>query len=191
MWRIVKWVGRALAVAAVLVLALGLYLGGLHLTGNFHTVIAGELYRSAQLEPDQIEAHHAREGIASILNLRGPGPGQEWYDAEIATSTRLGITHADFGMSARRILEPEKVQELIALMQRLPKPLLIHCQAGADRSGLASALYLAAIKGRPEAEAGGQISIRYGHFSIPNWSAAYPMDLTWQGLAPSLGYVTP
>jgi len=191
MWRIVKWVGRGLAVAAVLVLALVVYLGGLHLTGNFHTVIAGELYRSAQLEPDQIEAHHAREGIASILNLRGPAPGKEWYDAEIATSARLGITHADFGMSARRILEPEKVQELIALMKRLPKPLLIHCQAGADRSGLASALYLAAIKGRPEAEAGGQISIRYGHFSIPNWSAAYPMDLTWQGLAPSLGYVTP
>ncbi|OIQ06769.1 MAG: protein tyrosine phosphatase [Rhodobacteraceae bacterium CG2_30_10_405] len=191
MWRIVKWVGRALAVAAVLVLALVVYLGGLHLTGNFHTVIAGELYRSAQLEPDQIEAHHASEGIASILNLRGPAPGKDWYDAEIATSARLGITHADFGMSARRILEPEKVQELIALMRRLPKPLLIHCQAGADRSGLASALYLAAIKGRPEAEPGAQISIRYGHFSIPNWSAAYPMDLTWQGLAPSLGYVTP
>ena len=191
MWRIVKWVGRALAVAAVLVLALVVYLGGLHLTGNFHTVIAGELYRSAQLEPDQIEAHHASEGIASILNLRGPAPGKDWYDAELAASARLGVTHADFRMSARQVLEPERVQELIALMRRLPKPLLIHCQAGADRSGLASALYLAAIKGRPEAGAGGQISIRYGHFSIPNWSAAYPMDLTWQGLAPSLGFATP
>ena len=156
MWRIVKWVGRGLAVAAVLVLALGLYLGGLHLTGNFHTVIAGELYRSAQLEPDQIEAHHASEGIASILNLRGPGPGQEWYDAEIATSARLGITHADFGMSARRILEPEKVQELIALMKRLPKPLLIHCQAGADRSGLASALYLGRSRAVPKPGRGGR-----------------------------------
>ena len=191
MWRIVKWVGRGLAVAAVLVLALGLYLGGLHLTGNFHTVIAGELYRSAQLEPDQIEAHHASEGIASILNLRGPGPGQEWYDAEIATSARLGITHADFGMSARRILEPEKVQELIALMKRLPKPLLVHCQGGADRSGLASALYLAAIKGRPLDEAGDQISLVYGHFSLPRLSEAYPMDVTWQFVAPTLGTAAP
>ena len=191
MRKIWKWTLRIGAVAAALVLALVVYLAVLHGTGNFHTVIAGELYRSAQLEPDQIEAHHASEGIASILNLRGPAPGKDWYDAELAASARLGVTHADFRMSARQVLEPERVQELIALMQRLPKPLLIHCQAGADRSGLASALYLAAIKGRPEAEAGAQISIRYGHFSIPNWSAAYPMDLTWQGLAPSLGYVTP
>ncbi|EBV3600022.1 tyrosine protein phosphatase, partial [Salmonella enterica subsp. enterica serovar Virchow] len=28
--------------------ALGAYIGWLHATGNFHTVIAGELYRSAQ-----------------------------------------------------------------------------------------------------------------------------------------------
>ena len=186
-----KWTLRTGAVAAALVLALVLYLAVLHGTGNFHTVIAGELYRSAQLDPDQIEAQHTAHGFASILNLRGPAPGKDWYDAELAASARLGVTHADFRMSARQVLEPERVQELIALMRRLPKPLLIHCQAGADRSGLASALYLAAIKGRPEAEAGAQISIRYGHFSIRNWSAAYPMDLTWQGLAPSLGYVTP
>ena len=191
MWRIVKWVGRALAVAAVLVLALVVYLGGLHLTGNFHTVIAGELYRSAQLEPDQIEAHHASEGIASILNLRGPAPGKDWYDAEIAASARLGVTHADFRMSARQVLEPERVQELIALMKRLPKPLLVHCQGGADRSGLASALYLAAIKGRPLDEAGDQISLVYGHFSLPRLSEAYPMDVTWQFVAPTLGTAAP
>jgi protein tyrosine/serine phosphatase len=32
----------------------GLYLGYLHATGNFHEVIAGELYRSAQPSPEQL-----------------------------------------------------------------------------------------------------------------------------------------
>jgi len=186
-----KWTLRTGAVAAALVLALVLYLAVLHGTGNFHTVIAGELYRSAQLDPDQIEAQHTAHGFASILNLRGPAPGKDWYDAELAASARLGVTHADFRMSARRVLEPERVQELIALMKRLPKPLLVHCQGGADRSGLASALYLAAIKGRPLDEAGDQISLVYGHFSLPRLSEAYPMDVTWQFVAPTLGTAAP
>ncbi|MFD2031462.1 tyrosine-protein phosphatase [Ancylobacter dichloromethanicus] len=52
-------------------------------------------------------------------------------------------------------------------MKDAKKPILIHCQAGADRSGLASALYLAAIKkNSAEAEAEAQLSIRYGHFFL-------------------------
>jgi len=191
MRRIWNWTRRGLALALALVLALVVYLAVLHGSGNFHTVVAGELYRSGQLDPDQIEAQHAAHGFASILNLRGAQPGKVWYDAEIAVSARLGITHADFAMSARRVLEPDRVQELIALMRSLPKPLLVHCQGGSDRSGLASALYLAAIKGRPLDEAGDQISLVYGHFSLPRLSEAYPMDQTWQLVAPSLAPVAP
>lgn len=187
-WKGTKWL---LGLALVGFLALLAYLGMLYYTNNFHAVIPGELYRSAQVTPEQIASYQAEVGIASILNLRGAVPGKDWYDAEIATSARLGITHADFAMSARQELTAAQAQDLIALMKRLPKPILVHCLQGADRSGLASALYLAAIAGRSESEAAAQISIRYGHFSIPKLSKAYPMDLTWQMMVPKLGFAAP
>ncbi|MGO6986949.1 tyrosine-protein phosphatase, partial [Rhizobium leguminosarum] len=83
--------------------------------------------------------------IRSIINLRGENVGKAWYDEEIAVSKELGITHINFGMSARRELDQNKVEELLATMRSAPKPVLIHCKAGADRTGLASALYLAAV----------------------------------------------
>jgi len=54
------------------------------------------------------------------------------------------------------------MEELVALMKKAPKPLLVHCKAGADRTSLASALYLYALKHDPDADRA--ISIIYGHF---------------------------
>ena len=68
------------------------------------------------------------------------------------------------------------------------KPLLIHCQSGADRSGPAAALYLAAIARHGEAAAEDQLSIRYGHIGLPHVSSAYAMGRTWETLERWLGF---
>lgn len=90
-------------------------------------------------------------------------------------------------MSARRELSAAKAAKLIVLMKGAQKPILIHCKAGADRSGLASALYMAAIARVGEATAEGQLSIRFGHFSLP-FIPEFAMDRTFEALEPSLGY---
>jgi protein tyrosine/serine phosphatase len=54
------------------------------------------------------------------------------------------------------------MDKIVQMMKDAPKPLLIHCKAGADRTSLASALYLHAVKNDKNAEK--QISILYGHF---------------------------
>lgn len=137
----------------------GAYLGLLWLSGNFNTVFAGEMYRSAQLSPEQIDAYVSKYGIRTIVNLRGNNTGQPWYDAEVDESRKLQINHVDFVMSARQELPAARARQLMALLRQAPKPILIHCKAGADRSGLVSALYLATIKGLDPALAGGQLSI--------------------------------
>ena len=81
-----------------------------------------------------------------------------------------------------------EIVRLVALMRDAPKPLLIHCRAGADRSGLAASLYLAAIDGAGEERAEAQLSFRFGHIGIPWLSETYAMDETWEALETWLGF---
>lgn len=180
---------RRLTFAGLLGLALsGGYLVHLQTSRNFHPIVAGEAYRSAQPDVSDLQTWVAAKGIRSVINLRGAQKGTPWYDAEIATSVALGLKHYDFGMSAGEALDQSRAQTLIALLRDAPKPVLVHCKSGSDRTGLASALYLA-DRGGDEDLAEAQISIRYGHFSIP-YTAAWPMDQSWEALESWLGYPT-
>jgi len=90
-------------------------------------------------------------------------------------------------MSAYQELTQERAAELIALLARVEKPVLIHCKAGADRSGLAAALYLAAVSKQGEEAAQEQLSIRFGHISVP-LTGASAMVQTFVALEPWLGF---
>jgi protein tyrosine/serine phosphatase len=176
-----KWVKRTGAGLGVLLFMMGLYVGIQYLTGNFHEVIAGQFYRSGQLSAATLGDEVRRYGIKTVINLRGSS-SRQWYTDEVAESTRLGIKHIDFKMSATRLLPLDRVKTLIALMRDAPKPLLIHCQGGSDRSGLAAAIYMNLIAGQNEDLAELQLSPLFGHFGIPYVTGTYEMDKTWENL---------
>jgi protein tyrosine/serine phosphatase len=182
--RLLRFIGTS---TLAVVLPMGVYLGVLQLTGNFHPVIAATLYRSAQPSAAEIKQYYTKYGIRTIVNLRGENDGARWYAAEVDEARRLGITLIDFKMSAGRQLTQDRAAKLIDTLKHAEKPILIHCRGGADRSGLVSALYLAAIAKQGEQAAEGQISIRYGHISLP-FSRAYAMDRTFEALEPWLGF---
>lgn len=181
-----RWAIRAVGVAGVGLLGLLGFLGVQQYTGNFHAVVDGEVYRSAQMTGTQLSDYTAKVGLKSVLNLRGAAPDADWYQAEIADSARLGLVHADFALSASREVTNDEAVQLIALMRTLPKPLLIHCKQGSDRTGLLAALYLASIKGVDVDTADDELSLAFGHFSVPYLSAAYPMDISWNRLEVAL-----
>lgn len=132
--------------------------------GNFHPITPREAYRSAQLDQDELEYYIHKFGIHSIINLRGNNVGESWYAKEIATSRKLGIRHYDLGvLSAGRRPSSHEIEKLLKIFRIAPRPVLIHCQGGADRSGLAAALWKMVIDGVPKSVAKKQLSIRYGH----------------------------
>lgn len=142
----------------------GLYLGLLQYDGNFHAVIDGELYRSAQLNRTQFARVIRTYGIKSILNLRGPNPREPWYEDEVDIAHMMNVEHYDYAISARRIVLPRQVGDILAIIRAAPKPILVHCSAGADRSGLIAAIYLVKVHGVNVDIADQQLSIAYGHF---------------------------
>jgi len=131
--------------------------------GNFHPITPGEAYRSAQMDPDELRYYIDKFKIRSVINLRGKNPGASWYRKEIATCRKLGTRHYDLGLSADNPPKPQAVRELLRIFRKAQRPVLIHCQGGADRSGLAAALWKMVIDGSPKALAREQLSIRFGH----------------------------
>ncbi len=123
--------------------------------------IAPGVWRSNQPDPAAIARLRAR-GIRAVLNLRGQ---TEWgsYLLERAACRDAGIALYDLKLSAQRLPAREELLELDRLFGLLPRPFLIHCKSGADRTGLASAVYLLTHGGGTVAEAQAQLTWRHMH----------------------------
>ncbi|MDA8049656.1 MAG: tyrosine-protein phosphatase [Rhodospirillales bacterium] len=179
-WRIVRRAALGFA-SALLAGALGMagWAGYLQATGNVHTVLPGLLYRSAELGERGFERVIARDHIRTVINLRGANPGRPWYEHELAAAKAMGVRHIDLGMSASHVPSVRKLAEIRSVLVTAATPILIHCEGGADRSGLGAALYELWIAHLPPAKAGAQLSFYYGHFPWLGSSTA-AMDKAWR-----------
>jgi protein tyrosine/serine phosphatase len=136
----------------------------LRFSGNIHQIGTNEAYRSAQLSTAAFEAVITEHAIKTVINLRGSQQNAAWYDSERATTQRLGVIYIDLPLSANEEPDDAKLDLLITTMRDAQKPLLIHCEGGADRSGLASALYRRFVEDTTYEKAAEELSFRYGHF---------------------------
>src|SRR5262249_18384060 len=102
-------------------------------------------------------------GIRTIVNLRGDNAGKDWYDAEHAAALALGVPIVDITLASNCPPATAQFRQLIDLMDNAPRPILFHCHSGADRTGLASMMYLLLHSESSLDEAQAQISLRYGH----------------------------
>lgn len=163
--RAKAWLRRILMALGVLIGALLAYTGYTVHNANFHTIVRGEAYRSGQMDAAQLSRAIQAYGIKSIINLRGTNaPG--FYQGELETAKRLGARHYDFSLSANHEITAPQMDEIIRTLREAPKPVLIHCQAGSDRTGLISALYCLALKGETPAQADRELSVWYGHIPL-------------------------
>jgi protein tyrosine/serine phosphatase len=154
----------------------GSYLGYLQTSGNFHSIVAEEAYRSGQLNYDEFVHYIRQYNIKSILNLRGTNKGSDWYEEELAATTRMHVKLLDYSISANNDVPDADIETLMTIIRDAPKPILIHCKGGADRSGLMAALYLYS-SGRTAEDASGQLSLTYGHIAF--WNTTEAMDHTF------------
>jgi protein tyrosine phosphatase (PTP) superfamily phosphohydrolase (DUF442 family) len=111
-------------------------------SSNLHPVIEGEVYRSAQPSGEQLSEWIEELSLASVLNLRGrkSEDDRRWLLEEIETAERAGIEHVSIRMSAGDVPPAPTLRKLVETLDTAPRPLLLHCKAGAERSGLAAAV---------------------------------------------------
>ncbi|HGG04252.1 MAG TPA: protein tyrosine phosphatase [Aliiroseovarius sp.] len=120
-----------------------------------------QVWRSNQPGPQRFP--RLREmGIRSIINLRGPSAFAV-YLFEKEACDQHGITLYDHEIQAYTLDRPDIYLGLLELFERVEKPFLMHCKSGADRAGIASALYLMHVKGLSVDQARDQLAMKYVH----------------------------
>lgn len=106
---------------------------------HFDTVKPGILYRSGQLEKEQLAAAVKRYGIRTVVNFQLPGAG---VNAESETARELGIDFMNLPMPGDGSgLEEQFREVLAACADPARRPVIVHCARGTCRTGASVALY--------------------------------------------------
>lgn len=119
------------------------------------------LWRSNQPGRRRLHALKA-QGLQAILSLRGDSDDAASL-VEKRAAAEVGLPLHFVRMRAHRLPRPEVLLDAVEKLRTLPKPLMVHCKSGADRTGLMVVIYLHVLKGRPLAQARRALSWRYGH----------------------------
>jgi protein tyrosine/serine phosphatase len=114
----------------------------------------GKIYRSGQLSrhlvKQVLQAHH----IQTIVDLTFDNPEDANHAAEIAAIAEMGIERKLCPLDSDGTGDVHIYAQAVAAVaaaERQGKPVLVHCVAGAQRTGGVVALYRLLVQGRPSA----------------------------------------
>ena len=136
----------------------------LRLTDNFHVVEWGRAYRSAQLDTETLGLLVDILGINTVVNLRGENESEPWYDNERTLLADRGVEFVDIRMSANELPPRAELLNLYDTFLTAEEPILMHCRAGADRTGAAAAIWRMVVLGDSREDAARELCVCFGHF---------------------------
>lgn len=145
---------------------------------NFGVVVEGELYRSGELTPTTTARVVREHGIRTIVDFGAHEPGSSEEARAQATADALGVTRYRLPLFGDAQGDPNRYAEALAIMtDPEQQPVLVHCAAGAQRTGCAVALYRHIVEGM-DLDAAYDEANRYRHDPSDNPHLRRMLD-TW------------
>lgn len=135
-------------------------------TDNFHCVESQQCYRSKTLSKKRLESKIKQYNIGTILNVREADETAHWYQDEVAVAQKYSVALHTVTLNERKTPQQDQIKAILAVFDTCKKPLLVHCRAGADRTGLVSALWVLKKNRGSLQQALNQQKVWFGHFSI-------------------------
>lgn len=126
-------------------------------------MVEGEVYRSAQPDPDDLRQWVPRYGLKTVINLRGKSE-DEFYGLERDALDAAGVKMIDIRLTADHMPALGPLKRLIEALETAERPILMHCRDGIDRSGVAGVIAAMAVGGENYDSALGQLSVRKFHW---------------------------
>jgi hypothetical protein len=114
----------------------------LNLLYNFHWVADGAAARSAQPYLGGWRRFLAGNGVRAVVNLRGAHPEWHWWRRETAVCAEQGVAHFDVAFNSRRLPTRARLMTILGFLAAAPRPVLIKCSGGQDRTSFVAALFI-------------------------------------------------
>ncbi|MBX3018476.1 MAG: tyrosine-protein phosphatase [Bdellovibrionaceae bacterium] len=111
------------------------------ITKNFEEVDPGRFYRSAQLTPEEMEEAIKKYGIKTVVSLRGAPEHAPWYQPQVDVLEKNGVKFEKLWWTAEHFPAKEELIRFEDILEKGDYPILVHCRAGSDRTGEATAIY--------------------------------------------------
>lgn len=121
------------------------------------------VYRSGQPGEDQLFRRITAFGLRTVVCLRGRSDPAA---ASARATEGAGIHFWNVPMSATRLPRPETLHELWRVAATAERPLLLHCRAGVDRTGLAAAIVVLHDTGDLAAARAQLATFPHGHLGM-------------------------
>jgi len=109
---------------------------------NFHWIVPGEAARASQSYLGMLSPFLKANAIRAVINLRGRHPKFAWWAYETEVCAREGVAHLDAMMDSRRLPLRAMLVALIDAFEAAPRPFVVKCSGGQDRTSFAAALYI-------------------------------------------------
>ena len=131
---------------------------------NFHKVNEN-LFRSGQPDKDEFESLYTFNSIRSVLNLRENDSDKDKIEA-VNDGRIEKIQLYEIPLDTGKISEAD-LYKILTVIRDAPKPLLIHCWLGSNRTGCAVAAYRIVFENWSVEDAISELKKpEYGHYRI-------------------------
>lgn len=118
---------------------------------NYRVVDPGRLYRCGQPRPEELAEVIRRDGLRTVISLRGSrsaGERDEWERLEREACEQNGAEFVSLPCNHKNPPTREQVERFLEIVRDAVRvPALVHCRIGQQRTGLFCALYRVHVQG--------------------------------------------
>ena len=139
---VLKAAGAVVAAAALCAVGAAIYQSRTRHPKRFIAVVPGRIYRSGQPDPAQLDRIAREKGFKTLVNLRRE---DRWlHDPNCVYEREFAEKHGIRFVGLALDLPPteEQIRQVLDLLDDDRHcPVLVHCSAGVERSGMVAAIY--------------------------------------------------
>lgn len=152
-----------LALLAIAAASVAIVVATRPIAKNFGVVEAGHVYRAGRMTPASLGRVVREHHVKTVIDLGADPEGSPRDLAVRDAAAALGVRRLTLRLEGDGTGDPNMyVQALRALADPSNEPTLVHCGAGAQRTGAAVALYRHIVQGEPMDKAYAE-ACDYGH----------------------------